>query len=345
MELINKKLLVSVIINTYNYGRFIEDAIDSVLNQDFPKNEMEVIVVDDGSTDDTPERVKKYKDKIKYIYKENEGQASAINVGIENSNGEYIVLLDSDDYFHPEKIKKVVEEFERYKDVVYVSNGCIRVNEKGERIDESKSFSIHNVNLTLKNIHIVRKMMASPSKISFRISSLKKILPIPENLKYAADIYLNGSIMWFGNLSHLNDKLTYVRFHGENVNRKYKKNKDLLISHINAMKRAFFYIKKNAKKSEIYDPFIFKEVNLPLKIEIMEKELYLSLILNKARRKDLIKLEIEKFKLNKDFPFYYKIYKILTAPFFFLPPKLYFNFKNFYSEKKLFKIRKIVLPY
>jgi glycosyltransferase involved in cell wall biosynthesis len=72
---------VSVLIDTYNYGRFIEQAIESVLSQDFTMERVEILVVDDGSTDDTEERVKKYGAKIRYLRKENGGQASAFNLG------------------------------------------------------------------------------------------------------------------------------------------------------------------------------------------------------------------------------------------------------------------------
>src|ERR1043166_8636595 len=73
---------ISVLIGTYNYGVFIEDAIDSVLRQTFAPGETEIVVVDDGSTDDTRERLKRYKGAIRYVYKENGGQASALNVGL-----------------------------------------------------------------------------------------------------------------------------------------------------------------------------------------------------------------------------------------------------------------------
>jgi glycosyltransferase involved in cell wall biosynthesis len=74
--------VVSVVIDAYNYGRFVEEAIDSALAQDFPKEYVEILVVDDGSTDDTTGRVKKFGDSVKYFRKPNGGQASAINYGI-----------------------------------------------------------------------------------------------------------------------------------------------------------------------------------------------------------------------------------------------------------------------
>ena len=73
---------VSVLITTYNHGRFVGEAIESLLSQDFPPDRFEIPVVDDGSTDDTQERVKKYGERIRYFYRPNGGQAAALNYGI-----------------------------------------------------------------------------------------------------------------------------------------------------------------------------------------------------------------------------------------------------------------------
>ncbi|MGC1491253.1 MAG: glycosyltransferase family A protein, partial [Candidatus Acidiferrum sp.] len=81
-------LLITVLITAHNYGQFIEESIDSVLAQEFPPDQLEILVVDDGSTDDTAERAKKYGSSITYLYKENGGQASALNYGLERACGE-----------------------------------------------------------------------------------------------------------------------------------------------------------------------------------------------------------------------------------------------------------------
>src|SRR5216684_8983164 len=109
--------LTTVLIDTYNYGRFIEQAIESVLTQDFPEEQLEIIVVDDGSTDDTAERMKKYGSRIQYLKKHNGGQASALNLGFAQALGEFIVLLDADDYFLPGKLRRVCEAFQTHPDV------------------------------------------------------------------------------------------------------------------------------------------------------------------------------------------------------------------------------------
>src|SRR2546423_15124764 len=97
---------VTVLIDTYNYGRFIEEAIESVVSQDFPAAEMEILVVDDGSTDDTAERVKKYGERIRYFRKENGGQAAGVNGGFAKGQGGIVVMLGGGDYFLPGKVRR-----------------------------------------------------------------------------------------------------------------------------------------------------------------------------------------------------------------------------------------------
>jgi glycosyltransferase involved in cell wall biosynthesis len=95
--------LISVIIPTYNHGQFIEEAIKSVLGQTY--REFELIVVDDGSTDNTNQVLRKYGKDIVHIYQRNSGVSSARNRGISVAKGEFIAFLDSDDVWMPEKLE------------------------------------------------------------------------------------------------------------------------------------------------------------------------------------------------------------------------------------------------
>jgi glycosyltransferase involved in cell wall biosynthesis len=99
--------LVSVIIPTYNRSKLVTRAIDSALQQTYPN--CEIIVVDDGSTDDTCEVLASYKDRIKYIYQENSGHAAARNTGIRAARGKWVAFLDSDDIWLPEKLSRQIE--------------------------------------------------------------------------------------------------------------------------------------------------------------------------------------------------------------------------------------------
>src|SRR5882757_8265902 len=104
--------LVSVIINNYNYGRFLGAAIGSALDQDHPA--VEVVVVDDGSTDDSRAIIAGYGDRLVAVLKHNGGQGSAFNAGVAASRGEILCFLDADDWFLPGKLRRVVEVFSRH---------------------------------------------------------------------------------------------------------------------------------------------------------------------------------------------------------------------------------------
>jgi len=95
--------LITVVIPTYNYGRFVAAAVESALVQTY--SHLEVVVVDDGSTDDTRQRLTPYLDRIRYIHQENGGLSAARNTGIRAAAGEWIALLDADDVWHPRKLE------------------------------------------------------------------------------------------------------------------------------------------------------------------------------------------------------------------------------------------------
>lgn len=103
---VNREPKVSVIIPTYNRTSFLKDAINSVLNQTY--RDFELIVVDDGSTDDTQDLVSYYGQKIRYIYQNNQGRSTARNHGIEVAQGEYLAFLDSDDVWLPDKLSRQI---------------------------------------------------------------------------------------------------------------------------------------------------------------------------------------------------------------------------------------------
>lgn len=96
--------LVSVVIPCYNYGRFVAEAIECALNQTWQP--LEVIVVDDGSTDDTRQRLAPYLDRIRYVYQDNKGLSAARNTGIRHARGDWVALLDADDLWHPCKTER-----------------------------------------------------------------------------------------------------------------------------------------------------------------------------------------------------------------------------------------------
>jgi glycosyltransferase involved in cell wall biosynthesis len=122
--------LVSVVIPAYNYARFVGRAVDSVLAQTYAP--VECVVVDDGSTDETPQVLARYGGRIRSIRQENRGLSGTRNTGIRAARGEYVALLDADDYWRPDKIARQVELAEATPGVGAV--GCF-----GEAVDRDGS--------------------------------------------------------------------------------------------------------------------------------------------------------------------------------------------------------------
>ncbi|MGI8406491.1 MAG: glycosyltransferase family 2 protein [Thermomicrobiales bacterium] len=114
----NQNPLVSIIVNNYNYDQFLPVAIESALAQAYPLTQ--VIVVDDGSTDDSRAVIARYGDRITPVLKGNGGQASAFNAGFASSDGEIIIFLDADDTLLPHIAGRVVEVFQARPDIVSV---------------------------------------------------------------------------------------------------------------------------------------------------------------------------------------------------------------------------------
>lgn len=208
--------IISVVVTAYNYGRFIGESIESVLSQSYPPEQREIVVVDDGSTDDTPERVKKYGTKIKYLRQENRGQGAALNLGFAAARGEIIVLLDADDYFLPGKLARVAEAFERDPalgmfyhpfEEFDMETGARRISKfppliSGSPFEDLEKFVWY----------------AGPGTcVSFRRKFLDQLLPIPEEIRMLADGYLGGLIIFVSSILAVPECLSGYRIHGQNA--------------------------------------------------------------------------------------------------------------------------------
>jgi glycosyltransferase involved in cell wall biosynthesis len=111
---------VSVVIPSYNHAEYVTEAVESALRQTSEK--LEVIVIDDGSTDDTPIRLEPYRGRIRYIRQENRGLPAARNVGIRHANGEWVAFLDADDLWHPQKTEAQLGAIARTPDAAVVGS-------------------------------------------------------------------------------------------------------------------------------------------------------------------------------------------------------------------------------
>ena len=210
---------VSVLIDTYNHERFIEQAIVSVLEQDFPAADREIIVVDDGSTDRTPEIVKKFEPHLRLLRKENGGQASAFNAGIPECKGEIIAFLDGDDWWATGKLQAVADALASEASVGIVGHGITEVFSDGrqhtELVREGPRFRIDSVDSA--RTFRLRKSFLGTSRMTVRSEVLRKIARVPEALRIEADEYLFTLAGVLSDALILRESLTFYRLHESNA--------------------------------------------------------------------------------------------------------------------------------
>ena len=212
--------LVSVIIPTYNYGRFIREAVDSVVNSDFPADEVEVIVVDDGSTDDTVLKVRPYGDRVRYLWQRNRGKAHATGVGIARARGRYLFNLDADDLFLPEKLRAVVDVFESDPNIVHVAHPALYWNVGADtRAVEPIPAGLRGLKLggkkLLSRFYREKVLFGGGSTFAARADVLKAVR-IPPEVDMLIDEYLVMATLNRGDSFFIERPLSVWRIHAGN---------------------------------------------------------------------------------------------------------------------------------
>jgi glycosyltransferase involved in cell wall biosynthesis len=203
---------VSVIITNYNQGRFAKRALDSILSQQHPLDLLEVVIVDDGSTDDSvaiiEELLPRYQEffDVKLITQTNKRTAGARNTGIRNTSHEFISLLDIDDEYCPTKIKRCVEELLRYQHVALVYSDYIEVKENRKWKTFKEPFD-NNVIMT----HCI--VSTNPT---FRRSCFNQIGEYDEQLYYSEDYDMYLRLCQLFMFRHIPETLFLYHHHGEN---------------------------------------------------------------------------------------------------------------------------------
>lgn len=213
------KVLVSVLIDTYNHERFIEEAVRSVLSQDFPSTDREILVVDDGSTDRTSEILRKFEPQIRTLRKPNGGQASAFNVGIAECRGEIIAFLDGDDWWAPNKLRTVANLLAEDSSLGVVGHAIIEAfNDGSERIiAPERPLRLRLNSGYAADVFRLHRCYLGTSRLALRADVARKLLPIPEGLVFEADEYLFILAAAIADVAVLTEPLTYYRLHGSNL--------------------------------------------------------------------------------------------------------------------------------
>ncbi len=263
-------MLVSIILNNYNYDAYLREAIDSALAQTY--DNVEVVVVDDGSTDNSIEIIKEYGDKIHAIFKENGGQVSAVNLGFEASKGEVIIFLDSDDVLFPETVQECVNAFNSgdYNAVYYLLR---RVNSNMQAIGGVMPTYGFKETAPLDDIKLWGYYMCPPtSGQSYKRKFLTEVMPVPDSAKkygyeLAPDGYLSLLAGITGKVFQIRKALGCYRIHNsnksslENSFSKRKLRRSFMVNYIRE-EYGYQYAEKNGielkKDLSVYHPNVFK---------------------------------------------------------------------------------------
>ncbi len=200
---------ISVIIPTYNRADLIKESIESVLNQTY--QDFEVIVVDDGSTDNTKEVVALFSPRVKYLYQINTGLPSkARNSGILEANGEYIAFLDSDDKWAKTKLAKQMYIFEKFTWVDLVFTGVVIIDKKGNVLKKKKGKIVKEdvlVNLLKNGNFITNSSVLVKKKVLFDVGLLDE----DPKIRGSEDFFLWAKLALNYKFYSVPDELTMYR--------------------------------------------------------------------------------------------------------------------------------------
>jgi glycosyltransferase involved in cell wall biosynthesis len=335
---------VSVLIDTYNHERFIERAITSVLEQDMPLDDVEILVVDDGSTDRTPEIVHRFEPRVRLLQKPNGGQASAFNAGIPECQGEIVAFLDGDDWWAPQKLRRAVESMKQDPEAGIIGNGITEVLENGDEhsevLHEIPRFRIDS--LQGARIFRRRKSQLGTSRMTVRAEILRRVLPVPESIVIEADEYIFTLAAALSVVSILGEPLTFYRIHAGNLFQLSGFDKESML--------------RKQKSME----FLAKAISERLSQLGLTKDVVRAVVETVQVEADMMRLQLSggfpwktvrtewKFYriVHEDGSLSHKIFKFVSlAPALLCPPRMYYNFRRKLAASKLYLLaRKVFFP-
>jgi Glycosyl transferase family 2 len=216
----SSELVVDIVIANHDYGRFLADALESACAQTHPN--VNVIAVDDGSTDDSREVLSRYEDRVDVVLKEPGGQASALNAGISRCRGDVLILLDADDILRPEAAELVAAAFAADSGLAKVQFRMAVIDAGGKLTGGTKP----TPHLRPPTGDVRRAELAYPFDLAwlpgggtaFRSKVVRRIMPIPE-ADYpvcGADWYLVHLCALLGEAAALEEICAEYRIHGDN---------------------------------------------------------------------------------------------------------------------------------
>jgi glycosyltransferase involved in cell wall biosynthesis len=337
--------IISVVIDTYNHERYIEQCILSAIEQDFPASEYEIVVVDDGSTDRTPEIVRKFEPRVRLLQKKNGGQASALNAAISKTHGQIVSFLDGDDWFPRDKLSAVASALAENSEAAAVAHGYYESNEATHAL--VPRVAPHDVFLRLSTPDSARASLSAVpfvhnSAVTIRTTALQRLLPISEKLTFCADAPIAYGAMAMG-LKLLAAPLHYYRLHGGNLHgavdseNKIARQRKLRMNQIMFREVETLLLRLGVPHDALY-AFLY-----PYWVEYSRSNLRRRL---DTSRLNTLRTETASFRLERrEAGTGYLLFKFAVLGMTLaLPPALFYRLRDVYVDNDLGQIRQRIAP-
>jgi hypothetical protein len=300
--------------------------------------EMEVLVVDDGSTDETPSIIEKFAPRVRHLRKRNGGQASAFNAGFSESRGELVALLDGDDWWARKKLATVLDTLEGNDEIAAVGHGYYDVNEGAEvRVHVPpycglvKAAEAGGIGKALDAWPFLL-----PSALTMRRRVLDWIMPLPEEMKFMADTPIQVAAMVLGTVV-IEEPLFYYRRHRENL---------WAVGVEDRTKQALKFEMTELVYKLLYEMLMKRGISAECAAGLIDPN---RIGAKRERLKQLggssfetFQVEMEAFHIEfKDPGISYRFFKYVVtgAPMLLLPPQAFYRLRDWYTRKNLGKLR------
>lgn len=266
---------VSVIMPAYNGGRFIKQAIDSVIAQTYPH--WELIVVDDGSTDNTAQVVSNFQDpRIVYIYQENQGQAAALNRGLEVSRGQYITTLDVDDLYTPNSLGDRAEFLDANENYDVVYGDGIFCDKDGNALKRFSELRTGPLIGDVFDVMLTNSFFGTGANVMVRMSALEKYnIRYDESIVWCQDYDFYLRLAENCQFGFVDDLTVWYRLHQENMTltMSSKRRQDSLVrTKLRALASARFNRTPTSQKVQFFHDLLVSVLhnNISGQIQIMD---------------------------------------------------------------------------
>ena len=330
---------ISVLIDTYNQERYIEQAIVSVLEQDFPREEMEIVVVDDGSTDSTPSIIEKFLPRIRYIRKKNGGQASAFNAAIPELSGSIVAFLDGDDWWAKRKLSVVAETFEANPGIAAVGHGFYEVRDSEparEMFVPAKTCLLDLSSVEAARLADAGLTLLGTSRLSVRREVLNRIGALPEELVFCADSPIVAFALALGGAVILDRPLCYYRQHSQNLFAPIAMDRAVERRKFEQLRFLFSYVPPRLAEFGVAPDVIDAFVESP-RVEFERARLYSG----EGGRLEVFRTERRRFQAyyqNRSAG--YKLFELLVgACALILPPRNFYQLLHWYGRHNFARLR------